>query len=575
MTINYSDEVLTEMIRLVEEEKTLEKTAHQDLQIDMSQFSLIPLDQEEVKLNSFPIMDSLISSAAMSEKEIKTLLEEKKTPTNHPDIVEEAHPDTAFIADGPMGSGVVENQNEQHQKILNVVYKMPTGFHFNTMAALTKELISLAEKLEEEGNLEAVKEVDDALAVLCKKKSLAEVPEPVNMNKRNIPPVPKEVPEPVNMNKRNIPPVPKVEVPEPVNMNKRNIPPVPKVEVPEPVNMNKRNVPPIPKEPPAFSSEMKRQMELDAKKDEAERKAKEKKENADKKLKEETEKKKKEDAKKKKKPLSELKRKKPLVPGPKKKTQFGKQPNKKITKKPRLITRGKNSLKAAVSVAMKHKGKVGLAAGLATLGMAIYHHFSQSKTEWEKNIEIAQDETKKANNQNALQVVNKVKSQYSSVKALLSSQQSSREMSVRDYMLIDLLIAQVDQLDKFSTISNKMNEAVANLDALAANIQRQGKSYLERGIRNKEETKSKRSEGIKGMKQWLFEYGNKNMVLNDQVDDLLKMHIRAFISNMKKDFGPKFNPKELTENNLIRHGSYEMLDRLYQIWRFPKAAITE
>lgn len=151
----YNDELFLNMLLALEENPKTEAGPHT---LEAYAFIDEPL-HDEIKLTSFPMMPNII--LAEYEGDNKELLKEKKRAIEVGDIIEEAHPETAFMADGPMGTGVVENGNEQQTKIKNTIFNMPSGFVFNTLAAI-------ATSLEEKGKTKDAKAVDEVLNYLVK-----------------------------------------------------------------------------------------------------------------------------------------------------------------------------------------------------------------------------------------------------------------------------------------------------------------------------------------------------------------------------------------------------------------------
>jgi hypothetical protein len=167
----FSDEILKEMVRITDGQSKGEfsKEASNDLKMDESQFAPLRSHAEDLPVTSVPLIDN-IRLAVDYDHQDKELLKEKKRAVENEDIIDLAHPEPAFMADGPMGTGVVENQNEQHAKILNVIYKMPTGFHFNTMAGLVEGLSKVATTLDDKGDKEAAQKADEMLSFFLPKK---------------------------------------------------------------------------------------------------------------------------------------------------------------------------------------------------------------------------------------------------------------------------------------------------------------------------------------------------------------------------------------------------------------------
>lgn len=162
------NEILANFDEKYQEQKELEAT-----EFDRSQFGLIESEAAGVELDrpAHLVGDSLIVSASEDE----SVLMEKKHPfgLETEDMVEKAHPETVVVADGPGDAGVVENANQQQQKIINMVNKTPTGnvFH-HSFASQVKELVVIAQKLDDAGYTDQAKTLDyiaASLATLKKK----------------------------------------------------------------------------------------------------------------------------------------------------------------------------------------------------------------------------------------------------------------------------------------------------------------------------------------------------------------------------------------------------------------------
>lgn len=89
-------------------------------------------------------------------------IEEKRLKTDE-DLVEKAHPKPEYIADAQGDGGLVENQNEQHQKMQEVVNKMPTGNYINLYASIASELVKIADQCDEAGDTEAADIITSAV----------------------------------------------------------------------------------------------------------------------------------------------------------------------------------------------------------------------------------------------------------------------------------------------------------------------------------------------------------------------------------------------------------------------------
>ena len=65
------------------------------------------------------------------------------------DMIEEAHPEPVYVAEALGDGGLVENQNEQHQKLVDMINKMPTGIIVHRYAAAIDSLVKMAAECDE------------------------------------------------------------------------------------------------------------------------------------------------------------------------------------------------------------------------------------------------------------------------------------------------------------------------------------------------------------------------------------------------------------------------------------------
>lgn len=161
------NEILSNFDELANKQAELEKPA-----IDESQFDLIKVEASQEEPARY--LDNHIVVAAEDSKDV---LMEKKLPfgLEREDLVEKAHPETVLVADGPHTSGVVDNQNEQHKKIVNMVNKQPTGnvFHDLRLADQVNELVAIADVLDSKGLYKEANEVEElTLELLNLKKKV-------------------------------------------------------------------------------------------------------------------------------------------------------------------------------------------------------------------------------------------------------------------------------------------------------------------------------------------------------------------------------------------------------------------
>lgn len=158
MDFIYSDEILKDFVRLSEQQKV---AADERIDFDESQFDLISDKNNDLAVDG-PV--TFVSAALLSnaKDDAKTILE-KKYPIEPEDLIEKAHPEPVMVAEHPVG-GLVENQNEQHQRMLNVVNKMPTGFPLNSWAALASSLVKIAQECDDLGLEREAEELDQVVS---------------------------------------------------------------------------------------------------------------------------------------------------------------------------------------------------------------------------------------------------------------------------------------------------------------------------------------------------------------------------------------------------------------------------
>lgn len=578
MTGIFTDEILSEMIRIAEQEKSVSDAP--GLKIDESQFSLIPDTYEDgISLASLPLTQNIFV-AAESDGLDKDLLKEKKKATDFDDIIEQAHPETAYMADGPNGTGVVENQNEQRTKILNVIYKTPTGFHFNTMADLVSSLTKIADTLEKKGDNEAVKRVDATLAAIqadLKKKVVAEPallmppkppagllgPRPDNKKLGPSKPPAGALPPANTPSVKGLNPgrSPAGLLPDGKAPHKPAKPLVPDEVLPAEKPLAKQHGVPAGKSPVSTSPSKSLPGSTDAPAA---------------------------------KPGSAPG---PINPSSKSQNLFPEPPQQGPKQRGRAVPpssgevfhqpgatkpKGKGvggkvmGLIKGVGSSLKGKGKVGLIAGALGAGAYLLSELWDGiKSEWDKNIEIAQEEASGTDDAELRAIVDALSSVGDRVEGILSVASRTNELTPEKLEEIGTLVNLANDL-VFAVPDDqtKLKQAAMNLQRLAMEFDRQGKHYVDRLLRREGLEAEADSERIASMQQW-FKDNGQDIEVTGEADPLLKRHLQLFVSNMKKRFGPKFRPKNLTPENLLRHGNYELLDQLSQVWQYPHAAIGE
>lgn len=86
------------------------------------------------------------------QEDLKTI-EEKRLKSPEKSIIEEAHPESVYVAEARGDGGLVENQIEQQKKLIEMINKMPTGSLVGRYALVANELVKMADecdRIEEE-----------------------------------------------------------------------------------------------------------------------------------------------------------------------------------------------------------------------------------------------------------------------------------------------------------------------------------------------------------------------------------------------------------------------------------------
>lgn len=111
------------------------------------------------------VMDEFFKIASKNphQEDPKTI--EEKVLEVEEDIIEDAHPDPVYVAEALGDGGLVENQNEQHDKMMAVVNKMPNGQYLHTYASCARDLLKLAEECEACGETDAA----EVITILAEK----------------------------------------------------------------------------------------------------------------------------------------------------------------------------------------------------------------------------------------------------------------------------------------------------------------------------------------------------------------------------------------------------------------------
>lgn len=88
---------------------------------------------------------------------------EEYNVTEEKDLVQAAHPEKVQVADAMGDGGVVENQNEQQKKNIDIATKMPNGALIGVHANLVNTLVKIAIQLDNEGKHKEAIRIDETI----------------------------------------------------------------------------------------------------------------------------------------------------------------------------------------------------------------------------------------------------------------------------------------------------------------------------------------------------------------------------------------------------------------------------
>lgn len=106
--------------------------------------------------------------SAESKEDDSSLGKNRKDPEEK-SVIEIAHPEPVYIAESRGDGGLLENQIEQQNKIIEMINKMPTGNLVGRYASKAYNLIVLANVCDELGQGDAANLLTDAARVLVEK----------------------------------------------------------------------------------------------------------------------------------------------------------------------------------------------------------------------------------------------------------------------------------------------------------------------------------------------------------------------------------------------------------------------
>lgn len=88
------------------------------------------------------------------QEDLKTI-EEKRLKSPEKSIIEEAHPESVYVAEARGDGGLVENEIEHQEKVIEMINKMPTGSLVGRYASSIKQLSKFANDCDALGHTKA------------------------------------------------------------------------------------------------------------------------------------------------------------------------------------------------------------------------------------------------------------------------------------------------------------------------------------------------------------------------------------------------------------------------------------
>lgn len=104
------------------------------------------------------------------QEDLKTI-EQKRLKPAKKNIIEVAHPEPVYVAEAKGDGGLVENQVEQQNKIIQMINKMPTGSLIGRYAQATTTLVKLAADFDDVGEFEMANMLTDVAGKLTSEMS--------------------------------------------------------------------------------------------------------------------------------------------------------------------------------------------------------------------------------------------------------------------------------------------------------------------------------------------------------------------------------------------------------------------
>lgn len=134
----------------------------------MSEFLKIASEQNMIK-EAYPEQNPYA--------EDKKTIEEKTLPKSEKHIMEIAHPEPVYVAEARGDGGLVENEIENQQKVIEMINKMPEGSLVGRYAKTAIELIKMANACDDVGETVAGDALTNAAKTLFTMAGIMEGPD--------------------------------------------------------------------------------------------------------------------------------------------------------------------------------------------------------------------------------------------------------------------------------------------------------------------------------------------------------------------------------------------------------------
>ena len=131
----------------------------------------------DLDVGDISFQTNVITSTAADKEKLEVLREKLSPFDKQTDMVEAAHQKPVHVADAMSDGGLVENQNELHEKLVQMINKYPSGSTGHKYADLLSDLVKVAQELDDAGDSTSANLVDRTAAeiteLLKKNSSLA------------------------------------------------------------------------------------------------------------------------------------------------------------------------------------------------------------------------------------------------------------------------------------------------------------------------------------------------------------------------------------------------------------------